>query len=96
MSDKEDIIEVLKGVEEVLLEKNKRYGESATHPLGIFSKHVEVGRVASNGILVRLDDKLNRIKNGSELRKNDIFDIIGYLILLCVVKGWKKFTEFLD
>jgi predicted RNA-binding protein associated with RNAse of E/G family len=39
---------------------------------------------AKNGLLVRIDDKLKRIKNGS-LEKDDedvINDLIGYLVLL--------------
>ena len=45
----------------ILLEKNKRYGDSALHPVNVFSK-----LPATNSIQVRLDDKLNRIKNGPE------------------------------
>jgi hypothetical protein len=30
------------------------------------------------------------------LAKNDVTDIIGYLILYCVVKGWFSFRDLLD
>jgi len=49
-----------------------------------------------NSIYVRIDDKLNRVINSDELRKNDVVDIAGYLVLLMVSKGWLDFDEFLD
>ncbi len=75
----------------LLQEKNKRYGNSALEPLGVFNK-----KSASDGIMVRLDDKLMRVKNSNELRKNDVSDIMGYLILLCVDKGWNDFDDLID
>ena len=75
----------------LLQEKNKRYGNSALEPLGIFNK-----KSASDGIMVRLDDKLMRVKNSNELRKNDVSDVIGYLVLLCVDKGWDNFDDLID
>ncbi|MBP8993139.1 MAG: hypothetical protein KBG30_04930 [Bacteroidales bacterium] len=85
---KEDVQKVLFHLEEFLLEKNKNYGNSALEPLRVFSK-VE----NSEGILVRIDDKLSRIKNSKELRKNDVVDLLGYLVLLCIQKGWTNFNE---
>jgi hypothetical protein len=85
---KEDVQKVLFHLEELLLEKNKNYGNSALEPLRVFSK-VE----NSEGILVRIDDKLSRIKNSKELRKNDVVDLLGYLVLLCIQKGWTNFNE---
>lgn len=67
-------------VKELLLEKNKKYGDSALNPTRIFSKADPVEQ-----ILVRIDDKLNRIKQGAGLLANDedvIMDLIGYLVLL--------------
>jgi hypothetical protein len=66
-------------IRELLITKNLKYGNSALEPLGVFSK-----LSAKEGILVRIDDKLKRIKNGS-LEKDDedvINDLIGYLVLL--------------
>ena len=51
---------------------------------------------SEDSIYQRLDDKLSRIKNSDEPMKNDVFDLIGYLILLCVKKGWTDFTELID
>lgn len=87
----ENICAVLDGMKGLLIYKNTKYGNSALHPIQIFSK-----LDAGGSIGVRLDDKLMRIKNGDELRKNDVSDMIGYLTLLCVQKGWVDFKEFMD
>jgi hypothetical protein len=66
-------------IRELLITKNLKYGNSALEPLGVFSK-----LSAKDGLLVRIDDKLKRIKNGS-LEKDDedvINDLVGYLVLL--------------
>ena len=66
-------------IRELLISKNIKYGNSALEPLGVFSK-----LSAKEGLLIRIDDKLKRIKNGS-LEKDDedvINDLIGYLVLL--------------
>jgi hypothetical protein len=70
---------VLEEIRDLLIAKNQKYGNSALEPLGVFSQ-----LSAKEGLLVRIDDKLKRIKNGS-LEKDDedvINDLIGYLILL--------------
>jgi len=75
----EKIKEVLSDIENLLISKNAKYGNSALEPLGVFSK-----LSPKEGLLVRIDDKLKRIKNGS-LEKDDedvINDLIGYLVLL--------------
>ena len=76
---------------DLVLEKNKRYGDSALSPLGCFSK-----LDGEQGIRIRLDDKLKRISNSEELRKNDVSDVMGYLALLCVKRGWINFDDLLD
>lgn len=88
-SDK--IQETLLSLNTLLQEKNKRYGNAALNPLGIFNKNS-----ATDGILIRLDDKLQRVKNSDILRKNDIADIMGYLTLLCVEKEWTNFDDLID
>jgi len=87
----ENIKQVCKSLADLLLEKNRRYGDSAVNPHRIFSR-----LPAEEGILIRLDDKCSRIMNATELRKNDIADILGYLTLLCVSKGWTDFSELID
>ncbi len=66
----------------MLLEKNRKYGDSALNPCRVFSKANSVEQ-----ILVRIDDKLSRIQN----RQNDddedaVMDLAGYLILLMIAK----------
>jgi hypothetical protein len=70
---------VLDEIRELLIAKNKKYGNSALEPLGVFSQ-----LSAKEGLLVRIDDKLKRIKNGSLERDDEdvINDLIGYLVLL--------------
>ena len=87
----EKIVAICDGMKALLLEKNTRYGDSALHPIQVFSR-----LNPREGILIRLDDKLSRVKNGEGLRKNDIADLIGYLVLLCAAEGWTDFTELID
>lgn len=75
----------------LLLEKNRRYGNSALQPVGIFSK----GKPGES-IKIRLDDKIGRIQNSGELRKNDVADMIGYLVLLAINEGWTDFGDLID
>ena len=79
MSNREKIIEITDSMKDLLLYKNEKYGDSALSPNNIFYK----GN-STNSILIRLDDKIGRIKNNpdSTPRVNDICDIIGYCILL--------------
>lgn len=67
-------------IKQLLIEKNQKYGDSALSPSRIFSKANAVEQ-----LLVRIDDKLNRIQKGAGLLANDedvISDLIGYLVLL--------------
>lgn len=92
MSDtRYEIAQVFDSMRDLVLEKNKRYGDSVLKPKRCFSK-----LDAEQGLFVRLDDKLSRIENAKELRKNDIADLIGYLSLLCVARGWTNFDDLLD
>ena len=68
--------------------KNEKYGNAVLDPLTIFSGKCKAG--------TRLDDKLGRIKNNKELLKNDVSDLIGYLMLTCIENGWDNFNEFKD
>jgi hypothetical protein len=61
----------------LLLEKNISYGNSALEPIQIFSK-----ANAGNQIDIKIDDKLSRIKRGSEFPGEDtVLDLCGYLVL---------------
>jgi hypothetical protein len=82
LKTQEDIVRVTNQVSDLLIAKNKSYGDSALHPSRIFSKSDNVEQ-----ILVRIDDKLSRIQNGHDWPgDNDIDDLIGYLILLKIAK----------
>lgn len=70
-------------VRDMLIAKNITYGDSATNPVRIFSRCS-----AEEQLLVRIDDKLSRIQRGYEYGDDDsILDLIGYLILLRVVRS---------
>jgi hypothetical protein len=80
-------------IRELLVSKNLKYGNSALEPLGVFSK-----LSAKEGLLVRIDDKLKRIKNGS-LEKDDedvINDLVGYLVLLKIDQKEEKYKKNRD
>ena len=81
MSDTQvDISRVCDKVKSLLLEKNEKYGDSALNPARIMSKSSTIEQ-----LLVRIDDKLNRIKQGAGLLANDedvVMDLIGYFVLL--------------
>lgn len=69
---------VCNDIAELLIEKNKCYGNSALEPLNCFYK----GNI-ENAIKVRIDDKLSRIMRGKEYGQEDtIKDLLGYLVLL--------------
>jgi hypothetical protein len=78
---------VLIEIKDLLIEKNLKYGNSALEPLGVFSK-----LDAKEGLLVRIDDKLKRIKNGSLDRDDEdvVNDLIGYLVLLKIHANREK------
>lgn len=69
-------------ISNLLLEKNRKYGDSALHPVRIFSK-----ASTEEQLNVRLDDKLSRIISGQADEDEDPeLDIIGYLILKRVLR----------
>lgn len=78
---------IMDSMKDLLLYKNKNYGDSAINPLCIFTKHIKNCNTNTATILVNLDNKLSRVKNASELRTNDIADIIGYCTLLLISMG---------
>ena len=78
----QDIARVCDKVKNLLLEKNMKYGDSALNPIRIMSQASNIEQ-----ILVRIDDKLNRLKQGNNLLFDDedvIMDLIGYYVLLKV------------
>jgi hypothetical protein len=67
----------------MLIEKNISYGNSALEPARIFST-----ADSTEQLKVRIDDKLNRVKNNQGYAgDNDIDDLIGYLVLYKIAKA---------
>ena len=84
------IAQICDEIKEMLIEKNKSYGDSALNPVRIFAKSDSVEQLH-----VRIDDKLSRItRGGSYVGDNDLNDLIGYLILLKMVKSRKIPTKY--
>ena len=72
----------LSALGDLLIEKNKAYGNSALDPVRVFSK-----ATPEEQLLVRIDDKLSRLQRGSEYADEDtVTDLIGYLILLKIAR----------
>lgn len=66
---------------EMLLAKNRAYGNSALDPVRVFSRASSVEQ-----LLVRIDDKLSRLARGSAAGEDVEQDLLGYLILLRVAR----------
>lgn len=77
----QEIVRECDALRDMLLEKNAAYGNSALDPLRVFSKADPVEQ-----ILVRLDDKLSRLKRGASAGEDVEKDIMGYLILLRIAR----------
>lgn len=74
---------VCNDIAELLIKKNKCYGNAALDPIRCFSK-----LDSTQQLLVRIDDKLSRIMRGSEYLGDDtITDLIGYLVLLKITQN---------
>ena len=72
-------------MKDMLLQKNRQYGDSVLNPTRFFS-HAD----QEEQIKVRIDDKLNRLVQGNDSLESDddiIKDLIGYLTLLLVYRS---------
>ena len=84
-----DIAATCDGLKELLLEKNRKYGDAALAPIRVFSKADSISQ-----LLVRIDDKLSRIQNVQEDDLEDpILDLVGYLILLKIAQKRQQLTK---
>lgn len=94
---KKEISTICDNLKKFLIEKNIRYGNSALEPIDIFDNVINNEKdIVIKGILIRLLDKLKRIKNSNNLRKNDVIDIMGYFTLICIQKKWTDLTDLID
>jgi len=72
-----EIVTVCDDIKNLLIEKNRAYGNSALEPSNVFAKSSALDQIST-----RIDDKLNRVKKGHEYQGEDtIDDLIGYLVL---------------
>lgn len=74
-------------IKELLLKKNKAYGNSVFEPLRIFAKSSLVEQIN-----VRIDDKISRIMRGYDrgnVPEDTEKDLIGYLIIKRVAQKLK-------
>lgn len=73
-----------------LIEKNRKYGNSALEPMRVFSK-----APVNEQLKVRADDKLARILRGdANLEDEDVLlDLAGYLVLMLVERRMRKAGE---
>jgi len=72
-------------IKELLISKNKAYGDSALSPVRVFSK-----ANTTEQIKVRIDDKISRLQRGTATEavpEDTVRDLIGYLILLLIAEG---------
>lgn len=84
-----EITEVCKGIAKLLVDKNRKYGNSALCPVRVFSKASPLEQIN-----VRIDDKLSRIRNEQADEDEDVTkDLCGYLILKMVYMNLKKKEE---
>ena len=85
----EDLKLVLQSIEQLLIEKNRKYGDSALNPCRIFAKSDAVEQLR-----VRIDDKLNRIINRQADEDEDVeVDLIGYLLMMQIAKRRKRIAQ---
>lgn len=71
------IEKVCDSIKDLLITKNRKYGNSALEPVSIFYKG-DTG----DALRVRIDDKLSRVLNQQDDEDEDVVDdLIGYLVL---------------
>ena len=79
------IADECENLKQMLLEKNRNYGDSALNPVRIFSKVDSIEQIN-----VRLDDKISRLARGSAGGEDVELDLMGYLILKRVAKRMRE------
>lgn len=79
-ASKDTLVKACQDIVKFLLDKNRRYGNSAIEPVRLFSKADAVEQIK-----VRIDDKLSRLMSKQGDEDEDVLkDLIGYLFLLKV------------
>ena len=87
MNTRDKITAKCNELKELLLRKNKAYGDAALQPLNIFST-----ANAEYGLRQRIDDKLKRIQNVglNDSTEDTLIDLAGYLVLLMISRDDKQ------
>lgn len=80
------IKKVCEEIENELINKNRKYGDSALNPKRVFSKCDNIEQIN-----VRIDDKISRIMSSQDDDTEDAeFDLLGYLVLKRVAKRYNE------
>jgi hypothetical protein len=90
---RDDIVRICDNTKELLIKKNKAYGDSALNPLGIFGNGDAVVSLGA-----RMDDKLMRLKSLG-INKNSVdtlYDLHGYITLLIIALERKENIDSMD
>jgi hypothetical protein len=83
-----EICAVCDEIKELLLSKNRRYGDSALNPVRVFSKANPLEQLK-----VRIDDKLSRLKSAQDDEDEDVVnDLLGYLVLYKIAQSRQTAT----
>lgn len=83
LQTQKEIAVVCDSIKEMLIDKNKSYGDSALDPVRMFSRAEPAEQLA-----IRIDDKLSRVQRGHEYPGDDtIDDLIGYLVLFKIARS---------
>lgn len=78
----DDLDRVLAEMRATMIDKNRKYGDSALSPVRIFSKANSIEQIR-----VRLDDKISRMASGQQDEDEDVEqDLMGYLLLLRIAR----------
>ena len=78
----QEVRAVLDNLAIILVEKNRKYGDSALSPKRVFSRASAVEQIK-----VRLDDKISRLMNQQPDEDEDVeLDLMGYLVLLRIAR----------
>ena len=79
----EEVSAILARLENMLIEKNRKYGDSALNPKRIFSRAPTIEQIK-----VRIDDKLSRHANQQTDEDEDVvWDLLGYFVLLRIAQN---------
>lgn len=91
MDVQEEITLMCDAIAQMLVEKNRKYGNSALDPVRVFSKADLL-----ETIKVRMDDKLCRIRNEQADEDEDVYmDLAGYLVLYLIARKRQNGKDWL-